>query len=483
MKSYLKKITASLLAIVLLASVPASHAGLQDALDGMFVSNGTSATAFESQTRGGFIGGGMGLRTPIRNINLVAFDPPRFSAGCGGIDLFGGSFSFINADQIVALFRQIAANSVGLAFKAAIDAINPQLGKLMENFQAMVQSLNENMKNTCAIANSVVKTVADPSARKKLAEDTAAAGEAGAGVFSDFMAGITKMFDSPGETEKTANLNGRCDACGNPVWKALNDSNPGQMLGNPSTSQTDMAGDNEIIMSLIGAVVMNKAQGTDTNADGSRKVDVGATFAPSLTLYDFKDGNTAGKSVKVWRCQDGKEREKCTVLESRDFAFAGTLGYTNQMLFGDKEGQSLPGSFANSIVGKLSTCDSNNCAFTAAQIGFVNAISSPVLSLIKQVQSEPGAMSVLARDMAPVIADELAVRFGEAALRAARSTYDGVKVTQPDFVPAALKERAIELAAIRKSAEGNQDRVLKAKDMVKAIIEGNPKVFTKTSQW
>ena len=121
--------------------------------------------------------------------------------------------------------------------------------------------------------------------------------------------------------------------------------------------------------------------------------------------------------------------------------------------------------------------------FTAAQIGFVNAISSPVLSLIKQVQSEPGAMSVLARDMAPVIADELAVRFGEAALRAARSTYDGVKVTQPDFVPAALKERAIELAAIRKSAEGNQERILKSKDMDKAIIEGNPKVFTKTSQW
>lgn len=483
MKSLLEKITASVLTITLLAAVPASHAGLQDALDGMFVSNGTAATAFDSQTRGGFIGGGLGLRTPIRNINLVAFDPPRFSAGCGGIDLFGGSFSFINADQIVALFRQIAANSVGLAFKAAIDAINPQLGKLMENFQAMVQSLNENMKNTCAIANSVVKTFSDPSARKKLAEDTAAAGSTGAGVFSDLMAGITKMFDSPGETEKSANMGGKCDVCGNPVWKALNDSNPGQLLGNPSTGQSDMAGDNEIIMSLIGAVVMNKAQGTETNPDGSPKIDVGATFAPSLTLYDFKDGNTAGKSVKVWRCQDGTDREKCTALKSVDFSFAGTLGYTNQMLFGDKEGQNLPGSYANSIVGKLSSCEDNKCGFTASQIAFVNSISSPVLSLIKQVQSEPGAMNALARDMAPVIADELAVRFGEAALRAARSTYDGVKVTQPDFVPAALKDRAVELAAIRKSAEGNQDRVLKAKDMVKAIIEGNPKVFTKTSQW
>ncbi|PND82735.1 conjugal transfer protein, partial [Escherichia coli] len=83
----------------------------------------------------------------------------------------------------------------------------------------------------------------------------------------------------------------------------------------------------------------------------------------------------------------GTDREKCTALKSVDFSFAGTLGYTIQMLFGDKEEQNLPGSYANSIVGKLSSCEDNKCGFTASQIAFVNSISSPVLSLIKQVQS------------------------------------------------------------------------------------------------
>jgi conjugative transfer pilus assembly protein TraH len=481
MKRLFNKFTASLLALVLLSSTTTSHAGLQDALDGMFLSNGTAATAFENQSRGGFVGGRLGMRTPIRNINLVAFDPPRFSAGCGGIDMFGGSFSFINADQIVALFRQIAANSIGLAFKAAIAAINPQLDTLMTNFQSMVQSLNENMKNTCAVANQIVKTFSDPSARKKAAEDIAAAGETAAGSFTDMMAGITQMFTSPGTTEKTATADGTCDVCGNPVWKALADSNAGQMLGNPDTGQTDAASDNEMIMSLIGTVVMNKAAGTEQNPDGSPKIDVGAMFSPSLTLYDLRDGNTAGKDVKILRCKDGKDRNKCTDVGTESFSFVGTLGLTNQMLFGDKDGTVDTASYASSIVGKLTSCETNKCGFTASQTAFISAVSSPVLSLIKQVQASPGAVDQLARQLAPVIADELAVRFGDAALRAVRSTYDGVKVPKPEFVPDAVKERASELAALRKSAEGNQDCVLKAKEMVKAIVENNPAVYAKAA--
>src|SRR5690606_5702098 len=145
MKTIKLKVMTAVVALTVLYSPIAAHAGLQDALDGMFVSNATSPGTFETQTRGGFVGGGLAMRTPVRAINLVSFDPPRLNAGCGGIDLFGGSFSFINADQIVALFRQIASNAVGLAFKAAINAINPSLGQLMDKFQSMVQAMNDQM--------------------------------------------------------------------------------------------------------------------------------------------------------------------------------------------------------------------------------------------------------------------------------------------------------------------------------------------------
>ncbi|MDN4704685.1 conjugal transfer protein TraH [Vibrio parahaemolyticus] len=43
--------------------------------------------------------------------NLVSFTPPSWKAGCGGVDMFGGSFSFINAEQLVTMMRAVAANA------------------------------------------------------------------------------------------------------------------------------------------------------------------------------------------------------------------------------------------------------------------------------------------------------------------------------------------------------------------------------------
>jgi len=59
-------------------------ASLQSSLDSMFSSNATPPQAYNSQSRGGFVGGGLSVRAPISNINAVAFDPPRLAAGCGG---------------------------------------------------------------------------------------------------------------------------------------------------------------------------------------------------------------------------------------------------------------------------------------------------------------------------------------------------------------------------------------------------------------
>jgi conjugative transfer pilus assembly protein TraH len=45
------------------------------------------------------------------NESLWHFVPPSFDAGCGGIDLFAGSFSFISAEQFQNLLRAIAATT------------------------------------------------------------------------------------------------------------------------------------------------------------------------------------------------------------------------------------------------------------------------------------------------------------------------------------------------------------------------------------
>jgi len=480
MKNKLKRlITLLLIMAMTTVSVPAS-AGLTDALNGMFMSNATSAGAFESQSRGGMVGGGASLRSPVRNINLVAFDPPRLSAGCGGIDLFAGSFSFINADALVALFRQIAANAVGVAFKAAIDAINPALGKLMQDFQNKLQALNQMMKNTCAVANSIVKSFTDPSARKDMVDQASNAAAAASGSFSDLFAGFTNLFSDPNSTNDQSTNNGSCEECGNPVWKALTDTSSGQYLGNPDSGETDANRANEVVMSMIGAVIMTQPDQSSKNSDGSEKAKVGQIFSPTLTLMNFKNGSNGNSTpLKVLHCTNGYDRNKCTSIDPNNaLSFDGTLGYTNKMLFGYAQGSST-GTSSDSIVGKLTYCTASSCGFTAAQKSFINSIQTPVLGLIKKVQQSPGAIQTIAEQMAPIIANELAVKYGEAALYAANQTFNGVKGIKPDFVDGNIQKLTTELTQIRAEHVELQPRVVAAQNYVNIIVSNNPAVFVK----
>ena len=142
-------------AILLLAITAQTHAALSDSVNTMFT-NVTGASQYTTADRVGFQGGGVAIRSPISPINIVAFDPPRIGAGCGGLNFYGGSFSLINKDQFVSLLRKIAQNSLGLAFKMAIDVVNPTLGKIIGEISSIIQNMNQALGNTCAIAQAAM---------------------------------------------------------------------------------------------------------------------------------------------------------------------------------------------------------------------------------------------------------------------------------------------------------------------------------------
>ena len=76
-----------------------ARADLGDALESMYMVTGNEPSVYQSQRRLGFDAGYLRFRAPINTYNIVNFSPPRIDAGCGGLDLYGGSFSFINAEQ------------------------------------------------------------------------------------------------------------------------------------------------------------------------------------------------------------------------------------------------------------------------------------------------------------------------------------------------------------------------------------------------
>ncbi|MEC4720484.1 conjugal transfer protein TraH [Noviherbaspirillum sp. CPCC 100848] len=462
-------------------TIPANAEKLQDALDSMFMSNATPPAAFASQTRGGFIGGGAALRAPMRNINLVAFDPPRFSAGCGGIDIFGGSFTFINADQLVALFRQVAANAVGVAFKAAIDAINPQLGKLMSEFQSKLQSLNEQMKNTCAIANSVVKTLSDPDARKEMVNNASTAEHSASGTVLDMFKGFTNLFSNPNGGARQNTVSDKCDACGNPVWRAIVDARAGQYIGNPTTTDSGQQAEysNELIMSLIGTVILNSTAADKVTPAGTPSVEVGQNWEiPLLTLSQLHDGSRPDARHKRFECQDGHERNQCTIVKTVDLTFEGSVGFVNRMLFGNATG-AQNATTADSIVGKLTGCSSNACSFTATQQAFINSTNVQVLAILRQVQQSPGAVEHIARILAPVIAEEYTLSLGKSAVRAAAMAVNGSKVLVPENASKSIDKLHEEIRFFQQRVSDQLPRVMKAKEYAKVIVANNPSIFSK----
>ncbi len=135
-----------------------SQASLQQEMNQLFgsMTNTTAPGVFESQRRGVISGGSVVVRNRIMNENLVSMVPPSFQAGCGGIDMFAGSLSFVNADQFVQLLRSVAANAKGYAFQLALSAMCEKCSQHMETLQKKIQQLNEYFGNSCQMAQGVV---------------------------------------------------------------------------------------------------------------------------------------------------------------------------------------------------------------------------------------------------------------------------------------------------------------------------------------
>lgn len=118
--------------------------------------NVTGPTAFQGQSAGYYSLGNVWTRFPQRTTNIANLQLPRARAGCGGIDIFAGSFSFINASEIVALLKAVANNAVGFAFSLAIDTVCPECSKIMQEFAQKAQLMNNLNINSCELAQGLV---------------------------------------------------------------------------------------------------------------------------------------------------------------------------------------------------------------------------------------------------------------------------------------------------------------------------------------
>lgn len=121
--------------------------------------NVSSAAVYEGQKAGYGTGGSVTVRNRVLNSKIATIELPKVNAGCGGIDIYAGGFSFINSEKLVDNLKNIAASSVGFAFMLGIETVSPQISNQMKNLQSWANDINSMGINSCENAARLVGSV------------------------------------------------------------------------------------------------------------------------------------------------------------------------------------------------------------------------------------------------------------------------------------------------------------------------------------
>ena len=146
--------------IALTLSAIMSTASFADGLSDAFNDIRTQAVdagVYRSKTRTTVTMGSFNARVPTTSFNLISYTPPRFSAGCGGIDAHFGGFSFVNGIDFQQLVENVAQNALGLVIHLAIEVGCPVCSEKIAEIQGWIQKAAEFSVDSCMAAKSIIK--------------------------------------------------------------------------------------------------------------------------------------------------------------------------------------------------------------------------------------------------------------------------------------------------------------------------------------
>jgi conjugative transfer pilus assembly protein TraH len=256
------------------------------------IGNYTAPGAFRGQTFNTYTGGSLFMRAPNKVYQLAAIQFPSAKAGCGGIDVFGGSFSHISAAEFKNMLRNITAALPGIAFQLALESVSPLLGGLTKWAKGLETWINNARINSCETAKAIVSTAAEAAGYSS--QEACADLAIETGLESDRDAARRRCATdrtsilATARSSGDANVRNKAPFVGNLTWKAL------QRTG----AYLDDA-ERELIMSIVGTVIFHAEE-------AARDPE---PIAPTITsISQLLYGQAAGAGTDVTqhllRCND-----------------------------------------------------------------------------------------------------------------------------------------------------------------------------------
>ena len=410
------------LVLIAVTATPGSAlaAGIATQSSVMFDSmvNLTNPSAHMGQRRGAFSGGSVVNRNRLMSESLWHVVPPSFEAGCGGIDMFAGSFSFISADQFQQLMRSIAANATGYAFEVALTAMCPTCVEVMESLQRKLQALNQGYANSCQLAKGLVNDVA--SAFDVQHKDNTSLVAMVKGFGDVFETRSLTSGESPVNqvaNNLTDEQRAEADLQGNLVWQALKRQGAaGWFVGGDDALL-------EAIMSVTGSVILGPPEPAPDGAGDNFRV----TPLPGnlMSVRDLLWGSSAhedtgpGQStvnhvVRRYGCNDTAVNGCMAPSVIADTQTVGLVQYTDHLLLGDPN---VAGS-----VGLVQKFRLGASAPTAREQAFMELAPNGIGAQLRNLaRHDAGLARIFAKQAAPVIALEMAQLIMSDLLRAAEN--------------------------------------------------------------
>ncbi len=324
--------------------------------------NTTGPTAFDGQASGHWTLGNIYLRAPVRSEPIATVSLPSFRAGCGGIDAFAGSFSFIDSDQLVAFGRAVAQNAVGFAFELALETISPVIAETMSKLRALAQWVNNQNLDSCETAQALVGAVWSRNDRASAA--ICAAVGTRQGIFSDYAA-ARHGCGSDGKRNSTlaaasGPLRDQVPVNVNYAWRAVRASS---FLG----SDRDLG---EFAMSISGTVIVT-APVSDSDPSGPRVRVLEPLALDRRVTEILMEG---GGDLPVYRCDTAAD---CLNPTNGRLTVPAARGFRNRVA---------------DLLGSLVDAVRNDTAPPADALGLVNLTTLPVYRVVNTAAAYRGAV-------------------------------------------------------------------------------------------
>ncbi|EHA1082460.1 hypothetical protein I8Y06_003336 [Photobacterium damselae] len=304
------------LSIILASTSNIASAGMDSEMNAIFgaMVNTTSPTAYKNAQRGVIGGGQLYVTLPKKSVDIVSMTAPHVSMGCGGINLYGGSFSMLSADELLENFRAIGTAAVVYGVKTAIVNACGTCEQVMTSLEKTAQFFNKMNLDSCQAAEGIVTKLFDDTNDKSVVASATSVVEGYVDDFSKIWSGQGSKSTTPEAELKQKNPQKHKElVTGNYVWRALKTNQKNIKQAFPGLNDDKSL---ELLMSMSGTTVISQPS--------TNKQDKPISLTYRGGLVKLKDLVNGGKVI-IYNCGNNKSDKNACLNPTLSERYTVTL--------------------------------------------------------------------------------------------------------------------------------------------------------------